>query len=93
MKKLSIYYACHVVINIVLLLVFSSYIEFHVLSFLPVFLIVLMLFQTTLFKVDTKNDTLVNTAYSVGKTLRLTDREQTLQYSYLKHSFFALYSF
>ena len=83
MKKLSIYYACHVAINIVLLLAFASYIELHVLSLLPVFLIALMLFQITLFKGDTLGDT----AYSAGDTVRLTEEEQILQYSYLRCSF------
>ena len=46
-----------------------------------------MSFQTTLFKVDTKNNTVGDTAYSVGDTVRLTEEEQTLQYAYLKHSF------
>ena len=87
MKKFSVYYGCHIVINIVLLLVFSSRISLHVLSLLPVFLIVLMSFQTTLFKIDAKDDTPSDTAYSVGNTVRLTEREQALQYTYLKHSF------
>ena len=87
MKKSSIYYGCHILINAVLLLVFSSHIKFHALSLLPIFLIALMLFQTTLFKLDTKNDTVGDTAYSVGNTVRLTEEEQACQYSYLKHSF------
>ena len=87
MKKLSIYYGCHVIINIVLLFAFYSLIKIHVLSLLPIFLIALMSFQTILFKVDTKNNTAGDTAYSVGDTVRLTEEEQTLQYAYLKHSF------
>ena len=87
MKKLSIYYGVHAFINIVLLLVFHSDIKPHFMSLLPIFLIALMLFQTTLFKMDAKNDTIGDTAYSVGNTVRLTDQEQALQYSYLKHSF------
>ena len=87
MKKLSIYYGCHVIINTVLLCAFYSLIKIHVLSLLPIFLIALMSFQTTLFKVDTKNNTVGDTAYSVGDTVRLTEEEQTLQYAYLKHSF------
>ena len=87
MKKLSIYYGCHIVVNIALLIIFSAYLELHLLSVLPVFLIVLMFFQTTLFKLDTKNDTVGDTAYSVGNAARLTDEEQKCQYSYLKHSF------
>ena len=85
MKNLSIYYGCHIVINVVFLVAFSSHIQFHILSIVPIFLIALMLFQTTLFKADTK--AVGDTAYSVGNTVRLTDEEQTLQYSYLKHSF------
>ncbi len=87
MKKLSIYYGCHIVANIALLINFSSYIELHILSVLPAFLIVLMLFQTTLFKANAKNDAVGDTAYLVGKVIRLTDEEQNAQYSYLKHAF------
>ena len=87
MKKLSIYYGCHIVVNIALLIIFSAYLELHLLSFLPVFLIVLMIFQATLFNLDTKNDTVGDTAYSVGNTVRLTEEEQECQYSYLRHSF------
>jgi len=72
--------------NIALLIIFSSYIELNILSALPVFLIALMFFQSTLFK-NTNNDTAGDTAYSVGNTVRLTEKEQTCQYSYLKHSF------
>ena len=78
MCKLSIYYGFHLAINISLLIIFSSYIEFHILSVLPVFLIVLMFFQLILFKANTNNDTVGDTAYSVGNTVRLTDEEQTL---------------
>ncbi len=87
MKKVSIYYACHIVVNIALLIIFSAHIELHLLSVLPVFLIVLMLFQTTFFKANAKNDTIGDTAYSVGNTVRLTEEEQECQYSYLKNSF------
>lgn len=87
MKKLSIYYGCHIVVNIALLIIFSAYLELHLLSLLPAFLIVLMLFQATHFNLDTKNDTVGDTAYSVGNTVRLTEEEQACQYSYLKHSF------
>ena len=87
MKKLSVYYGCHIVVNIALLIIFSAYLELHLLSFLPVFLIVLMIFQATLFNLDTKNDTVGDTAYSVGNTVRLTEEEQECQYSYLRHSF------
>ena len=93
MKKLSIYYGCHIAINIVLLLAFSSYVNIHLLSLLPIFLIALMLFQITLFKLDTKNDTVGDTAYSVGNTVRLTEKEQACQYSYLKHSFLLCITF
>ena len=41
MKKLRIYYGCHIVVNIALLIIFSAYIELHLLSVLPVALIVL----------------------------------------------------
>ena len=87
MKKLSIYYGCHIVVNIALLIIFSAYVELHLLSVLPVFLIVLMFFQATLFKTNAKNDTIGDTAYSVGNTVRLTEEEQECQYSYLRHSF------
>ena len=87
MKKLSIYYGCHIVVNIALLIIFSAYVELHLLSVLPVFLIALMFFQATLFKANAKNDTIGDTAYSVGNTVRLTEEEQAIQYSYLRHSF------
>ena len=87
MKKLSIYYGCHIVVNIALLIIFSAYVELHLLSVLPVFLIALMFFQATLFKANAKNDTVGDTAYSVGNTVRLTEEELECQYSYLKHSF------
>lgn len=87
MKKLSIYYGCHIVVNIALLIIFSAYVELHLLSVLPVFLIVLMFFQATLFKTNAKNDTIGDTAYSVGNTVRLTEEEQECQYSHLRHSF------
>ncbi len=87
MKKFGIYYGCHIVINIVLLLVFNKHISVHILSLLPIFFVILMFFQTTLFKTAIKNDTFGDTAYSVGNTVRLTEEEQECQYSYLKHSF------
>lgn len=87
MKKLGIYYGFHFVINIALLIIFSSYIEFHILSVLPAFLFVLMIFQITMFKENIKDDAIGDTAYSVGNTVRLTEEEQKWQYSYLKHSF------
>lgn len=76
MKKLSIYYSCHICLNIVLLIAFYTYINLHILSLLPIFLTVLMFFQTTLLKVNTKNDTIGDTAYSVGNTVRLTEIKQ-----------------
>lgn len=87
MKKLSIYYGCHIVLNIVLLLIFTEHINLHILSVIPSFLIILMFFQATLFKANAKNDTIGDTAYSVGNTVRLTEEEQECQYSYLRHSF------
>lgn len=87
MKKMSIYYVCHLILNTVLLLVFSSHIQLHILSLIPLFLILLMIFQITLFKSFSKNDNVGDTAYSVGDTVRLTEEEQACQYSYLKHSF------
>ena len=87
MKKLSIYYSVHVFINIVLLFVFSSDIKLHFISLMPIVLIALMLFQVTLFKMDSKNDKIGDTAYSIGNTVRLTEQEQTCQYAYLRHSF------
>lgn len=87
MKKLSIYYGFHFVVNIALLIIFSAYIELHILSVLPVFLIILMFLQTTIFKVNSRNDAIGDTAYSVGNSVRLTEEEQECLYSYLKHSF------
>ena len=87
MKKFGIYYGCHVLINIALLIFFNSCIDLHILSILPAFLIVLMLFQATFFNANPKNDTIGDTAYSAGNSIRLTEKEQECQYSYLKHSF------
>ena len=87
MKKLSIYYGFHFVVNIVLLIILSAYIELHILSVLPVFLIALMFLQTTTFKVNSKNDAIGDTAYSVGNSVRLTEEEKECLYSYLKRSF------
>lgn len=86
MKKLSVYYLCHIVINAILLIVFSSNIDFHVLSVLPLFLIALMIFQATQFKRDKNEADFGDTAYSVGDTARLTDAEQDLLYSYLQRA-------
>lgn len=85
--KSKIYYLAHMVLNIVFLIAFFEKIKIHILSVIPIFLIVLMAFQATFFRVNTQNDSIGDTAYSVGNTVRLTDEEQTLQYSYLKHSF------
>ena len=87
MKKLRIYYGCHIVVNIALLIIFSAYIELHILSALPVFLIILMFLQTKTFKANSNNDAVGDTAYSVGNSVRLTEEEQECLYSYLKHSF------
>ncbi len=87
MKKLTIYYCAHIAINTVLLIAFYSHINFHVLSLIPIFLVALMLFQTTFFKIDSKKDSCGDTAYSVGNGVRLTEQEQAYQYAYLKHSF------
>ena len=85
--KLNIYYIVHSINNAILLIFFRKYLNLHILSVLPAFLIILMAYQATLFKVDKKKDTMGDTAYSVGNTVRMTEEEQGYQYSYFRHSF------
>ena len=73
MKKISIYYIVHTVINMALLIAFRANIIVDFLSVVPVFLIVLMLIQAPMFKVDIHRNSLGDTAYSTGNTVRLTD--------------------
>ncbi|MBQ2719034.1 MAG: hypothetical protein IJF73_03090 [Clostridia bacterium] len=87
MKKLTVYYGAHIAINMVSLVAFPLYIQVHSLSLVPIFLIALMLFQIMLFKEDTRKNDISETAYPVGKMIRLTEEEQACQYVYLKHSF------
>lgn len=87
MKKLSIYYLIHIIINIILIVCFRSYMNIHLLSILPIFLSCLMAFQVTLFKVENHRSTTGDTAFSVRNTVRLTDKEMNCQFSYLRHSF------
>ena len=81
MKKLSIYYGCHLAIDLILLIVFNNYINLHILSLLPIFFVVLMIIQILVLKDDTASDT----TYSVG--VGLTKQEETCQRSYLRHAF------
>lgn len=87
MKKLSIYYLIHIIINILMLIFFSEFVNIHLLSVLPIFLMCLMIFQTTLFKRDNQRTTTGDTSYSVGNTVRLTDEELNYQNLFLRHSF------
>ena len=87
MKKLFIYYVIHTVINIALLISLQGHIELSGASLLPAFLMLLMLFQVSLFKTSAKDNEASDTAYSVGNTVRLTEAEQASQYSYFRHSF------
>lgn len=84
---LKIYYGCHIILNIAFLSVFSSNIQFHVLSLVPIFLIALMLFQISFFEENMENDSDGDTAYSVGNTIKFTKEEQACQLAYLKYSF------
>ena len=72
-EKISIYYIVHTVINMALLIAFRANIIVDFLSVVPVFLIVLMLIQAPMFKVDIHRNSLGDTAYSTGNTVRLTD--------------------
>ena len=92
-KQASIYYIAHVVINLVLLVAFRANIIIDSLSVLPVFLIVLMLIQAPMFKVDIHRNSLGDTAYSTGNTVRLTDDELDKQYRYTRYSFYGLIPF
>ena len=87
MKKLFAYYVIHIVINIALLIAFWGHIALSAISTLPAFLIILMFFQVSLFKVSEKDNAASDTAYSVGDIVRLTEEEQASQYSYFRHSF------
>ena len=93
MKKFSIYYIVHIVINIVLLFAFRTNITIDFLSVVPVFLIVLMLIQAPMFKVDIHRNSIGDTAYSTGNTVRLTDDELEKQYKYTRYSFYGLIPF
>ena len=92
MKK-SIYYIVHLVVNLVLLVAFRANIIVDFLSVVPVFLIVLMLIQAPMFKVDIHRNSLGDTAYSTGNTVRLTDDELEKQYKYTRYSFYGLIPF
>ncbi len=93
MKKLSIYYIIHVVINLGLLVAFRANIIIDFLSVLPVFLIVLMLIQAPMFKVDMHRNSLGDTSWATGNTVRLTEDELEKQYKYMRYSFYGLIPF
>ena len=93
MKKLCLYYSIQLAINAILLVAFTSGINLHFLSILPAFLLVLMIFQAFLFKSSGNDDSSFDTAYSVGDTVRLTNKEQSKLYSYMKCSFLTLAPF
>ena len=93
MKKFFIYYVIHIVINIALLIVLQGHIVLTSVSLIPAFLIVLMLFQVSLFKASAKDNSASDTAYSVGNTVRLTEEEQASQYSYFRQSFLFCFPF
>ena len=92
MKK-SIYYIVHLVVNLVLLVAFRANIVIDFLSVVPVFLIALMLIQAPMFRVDIHRNSLGDTAYSTGNTVRLTDDELEKQYKYTRYSFYGLIPF
>ena len=93
MKKMSIYYIVHIAINLVLLIAFRTNITIDFLSVVPVFLIVLMLIQAPMFKVDIHRISLGDTVYSTGNAVRLTDDELEKQYKYTRFSFYGLLPF
>ena len=93
MKKFSVYYIVHIVINIVLLFALRTNIAIDFLSVVPVFLILLMLIQAPMFKVDIHRSSVGDTAYSTGNTVRLTDDELEKQYKYTRYSFYGLIPF
>ena len=93
MKRISSYYIAHVVLNLVLLVVFRANIVIDSLSVVPVFLIALMLIQAPMFKVDIHRNSLGDTAYSTGNTVRLTDDELEKQYKYTRYAFYGLIPF
>ena len=93
MKKMSIYYIVHILVNVVLLLVFRTNITIDFLSIVPIFLIVLMFIQAPMFRTDIHRSSAGDTAYSTGNTIRLTDDELEKQYKYIRYSFYGLLPF
>lgn len=91
MKKFGIYYVVHIILNVLLLIGFSSNINIHFLSVVPLFVIALMAIQAKLFVAD--NNSIESTAFSAGDTVRLTNAEQNTMYVYLKQSFLILLPF
>ena len=75
------------------MIIFRTNIIIDLLSVLPVFLVALMLIQAPMFKVDIHRNSLGDTAYSTGNTVRLTDDELEKQYKYTRYSFYGLIPF
>ena len=90
---MSIYYIVHIVINIALLIAFRTNISIDFLSGVPVFLIVLMLIQAPMIKIDMHRNSLGDTSWATGNTVRLTDDELEKQYKYMRYSFYGLIPF
>ncbi len=88
-----VYYIVHIAINVVLLIDFRTNIIIDFMSVVPVFLIALMLIQAPMFKIDIHRNSLGDTAYSTGNTVRLTDDELYKQYKYTRLSFYELLPF
>ena len=87
MKKFGVYYLIHTILNIALLIFFSSSINLQLMSILPAFLFAMMLMQACLLKSSSNDVSEPDTAFSVSDTVRLTNDEQEKLYSFLKHSF------
>lgn len=85
MKKLSVYYAAHAVLNFGLLFAFWDKIRLHPISLLPLALIAVAVVQLMTFRVEGK-------AYSES-AIRLTAEEENAMLGYLKIAFLLMLPF
>ena len=75
--KWAIYYITMIILNILAAVIFFEYINITAISIVPIFILILMLFQAFLFYNSKENE--FNTTYSVRSELNQTE-ENTLFY-------------
>ena len=75
--KWAIYYITMIILNILAAVIFFEYINITAISIVPIFILILMLFQAFLFYNSKENE--FNTTYSVRSDLNQTE-ENTLFY-------------